>query len=81
MNRKRFSSMFNPNIWTYKSEPVKPLSAVPYQKCPVCEGKGTIFIENYNHDRTDIGGEERCCQTCEGKGIIPMHIVTIDNSK
>ena len=48
------------------------INCVPYQKCPVCEGSGQIYINQLNPDITSISIGYKPCHVCEGKGIIPM---------
>ena len=45
------------------------LAAVPYQKCPVCEGVSQIFVST----NSSIGYKP--CHVCGGSGIIPMHVL------
>lgn len=40
---------------------------IPYQKCPICEGKGLV-IPIY-----DTSSLYEQCDVCLGKKIIPMH--------
>ena len=47
---------------------VKIVECVPYQKCPICEGKGLLL------DWTGTSLLNRC-KTCNGNGIIPMHVL------
>ena len=45
------------------------LAAVPYQCCPVCNGTGQTFADNFTSTLYDI------CKVCNGAKVIPMHIV------
>jgi Zn finger protein HypA/HybF involved in hydrogenase expression len=52
------------------------LDYVPYQKCPLCEGTGTIKHEAFDDK----------CPVCNGERIIPMHIIkeelkVVENNK
>lgn len=51
------------------------LATVPYQKCPVCEGKGEIYKQNNNNDGTAINIGYFPCSVCGGAKIIPMHVI------
>lgn len=51
------------------------LPTVPYQKCPVCEGKGEIYKQNNNKDGTAINIGYFPCSVCGGAKIIPMHVI------
>jgi len=51
------------------------LTTVPYQKCPVCNGAGQIFVSQLNPCSTNSSIGYRPCHVCNGSGIIPMHIV------
>ncbi len=44
----------------------KIISFVPYQRCPICDGKGVININTPTSLSTMI------CTVCKGKQIIPM---------
>jgi len=39
-----------------------------YQKCPVCEGCGTVPPGFYHNDATAAGREP--CKACGGRGIV-----------
>jgi hypothetical protein len=43
------------------------VDAIPYQRCPICEGNGTA---DKQPSEMVVAGWE--CHVCEGKGIIPM---------
>jgi DnaJ-class molecular chaperone len=57
------------------------LATVPYQKCPVCDGMGQIFINQLDHYNTDISIGYRPCHVCGGSGIIPMHVLPCNEIK
>lgn len=38
------------------------------QKCPVCEGKGTVPVDFYGYNNTSASSE--ICHTCNGSGVI-----------
>lgn len=44
---------------------------VPYQKCPICFGTGSVLPGFYSPFATSIASSEKC-RTCGGSGIIPM---------
>ena len=40
-------------------------------KCPECEGKGTITIDDCGvSDNTDVYEREETCSECGGKGVV-----------
>jgi hypothetical protein len=46
----------------------------PWQKCPVCNGCGTVAQNFYNPDMTSAADTARKqCRTCNGRGIIAAH--------
>lgn len=56
-------------MFEYKTTPVM------YQKCPVCEGVGTLPCNFYSRAQTSSSCSDVQCKTCLGRGIISM----IDN--
>ena len=51
------------------------LATVPYQKCPVCEGIGQIFVNQLDPYNANTSIGYKPCHVCGGSGIIPMHII------
>ena len=51
------------------------LETVPYQKCPVCEGMGQLFVNQLDAYNTNSSIRDKPCHVCGGSGIIPMYIV------
>lgn len=51
------------------------LATVPYQKCPVCEGMGQIFVNQLDPYNTNSSIGYKPCHVCGGSGIIPMHTI------
>ena len=51
------------------------LATVPYQKCPVCEGMGQIFVNQLDPYSTNSSIGYKSCHVCGGSGIIPMHVI------
>lgn len=43
------------------------MNCIPYQKCPVCDGKGFVWNTGVISSVT--------CDVCNGAKIIPMYIV------
>jgi DnaJ-class molecular chaperone len=61
---------------TKVSKTQKPANCtVPYQKCPVCEGMGQIFVNQFDPYNTNSSIGYKPCHVCGGSGIIPMHII------
>lgn len=54
---------------------------VPYQKCPVCEGMGQIFVNQLDPYNTSSSIGYRPCHVCGGSGIIPMHVLPCNEVK
>ena len=54
------------------------MKTIPYQKCPVCDGRRTVpngFYVNYSHpSAANFTGQEPC-QTCNGAGVILQYVV------
>ena len=50
-------------------------ATVPYQKCPVCEGMGKIFVNQLDPYNTNSSIGYKPCHVCDGSGIIPMHAI------
>ena len=48
------------------------IKCVPYQKCPVCEGSGQIYVSQLNPYETNVSIGYNPCNVCGGNGIIPM---------
>lgn len=46
---------------------------IPYQKCPVCDGKGRVFNGMLEPFEPTLRIGWNTCHCCEGRGIIPMH--------
>ena len=46
--------------------------SVPYQKCPVCEGSGKIYVSQLNPGVTDVSIDYSPCHVCGGRGVILM---------
>ena len=57
------------------------LAAVPYQKCPVCEGMGQIFVNKLDPYNTNSSIGYRPCHVCGGSGIILMHVLPCNEVK
>ena len=55
------------------------LATVPYQKCPVCEGMGQIFVNQLDPHNTSSSIGYKPCHVCGGSGIIPMHVLPCNN--
>ncbi len=59
-------------------EEIKILKAIPYQKCPKCDGQGTVSKpphiagDVYEWSSSSIS---HTCDICNGNKIIPMFIV------
>jgi len=51
------------------------LATVPYQKCPVCEGMGQIFVNQLDPYNTNSTIGYNPCHVCRGSGVIPMHVL------
>ena len=51
------------------------LATVPYQKCPVCEGMGQIFVNQLDPYSTNSSIGYKSCHVYGGSGIIPMHVI------
>ena len=49
------------------------IKSIPYQKCPLCDGSGQVFVNQIEQlDTTNIIHYKQC-HVCGGSGIIPMH--------
>ena len=48
---------------------------VPYQKCPKCEGFGSIYINKLDLNSTNSAIGSFTCDVCKGAMIIPMHVL------
>lgn len=57
------------------------LATVPYQKCPVCEGMGQIFVNQLDPYNTNSSIGYKQCHVCGGSGIIPMHVLPCNKAK
>lgn len=57
------------------------LPTVPYQKCPVCEGMGQIFVNQLDPYNTSSSIGYKPCHVCGGNGIIPMHVLPCNEVK
>ena len=57
------------------------LTTVPYQKCPVCEGMGQIFVNQLDPYNTNSSIGYKPCHVCGGSGIIPMHVLPCSEIK
>lgn len=53
------------------------LNYVPYQACPICNGKGRIAGNTYGN--TYSTSVFSTCPTCNGQRIIPMYVVKENN--
>ena len=51
------------------AEPPVPLVVIPWQKCPVCEGYGSIMQQENNM----VMPISVTCPTCQGQRKIPMY--------
>jgi hypothetical protein len=51
-------------VWHYPAPKRTP------QKCPVCDGKGTIPIGFYSDIAVGGDMQEPTCRTCKGDGIV-----------
>ena len=60
---------------------VSALATVPYQKCPVCEGMGQIFINQLEPYNTNSSIGYKPCHVCGGSGVIPMHVFPATKSE
>lgn len=45
------------------------MNCIPYQKCPVCDGKGFVWNTGVSSSVSSP------CDVCHGAKIIPMHII------
>ena len=57
------------------------LRTVPYQKCPVCDGMGQIFVNQLDPYNTNISIGYKPCHVCGESGIIPMHVLPCNEVK
>lgn len=61
---------------------VQIVNYVPYQSCSICFGQGLVAKPSYvpgDVDQWTSSDLAYTCNICNGKGIIPMHV--IDNNK
>lgn len=59
---KKMKDQENKPIW-------RVLEAVPYQCCPVCNGKGEVLADGFTNS------VYQTCKVCAGAMIIPMYII------
>jgi len=58
--------------------PINVNNAIPYQKCPNCEGLGKSHLIGLNipsdSDVSKVSLDYKDCHICNGEGIIPMYV-------
>lgn len=47
-------------------EQTKVVDCVPYQRCPICDGTGTVWAGDFTI-------AYKTCDVCNGRKIIPMY--------
>lgn len=64
MSRITREPLSPPALW---STPV----AVQWQRCPVCEGRGTVSPDFYEQLGVGASTAREACRTCRGRTVIP----------
>ena len=63
--------IFNNYVYPYSNYfPLPPVQGPSPYLCPVCQGKGTVPANFYNHNEFDTCASPEICRTCGGEGII-----------